>query len=204
MSIEQNWKQLNDEKDDDLSLLLQAGQIAKINSSNPLEKIRRLMLASLIWCVLISLFYVFILIRFPLWQILVCIGLVLLFNIWVGHTAWVHYKRISTSIKTSRPLLAELETHYTSIKNWMDLQMKVSIFVYPFAATGGFLLGGMLGSGKSIDFFISKPSVIIALIITLIILVPCCVVLARWMLRKSFGKHLTVLKKNIDALKDDR
>ena len=48
-----------------------------------------------------------------------------------------------------------------------------------------------------------KPIMIIALLIAITILVPCCFYLAKWMSRKSFGRHLDALKENIEALKKE-
>lgn len=201
MSIEQNWKKMNEGADDDLSSLLQKGRLQKMHSSNPLQKIKYYLVVSIAWAVLIAALYIYVLIRFPYWQVIVCIGAVLLFTVWGGYTSWVQYKSIRPSVPGDQPLLAEMEKHYTGIRDWMRLQMKVAIFVYPVAAAGGFMIGGIVGSGKSIEYFLSKPVVILALIIAVVVLVPCCIWLAKWMFKKSYGKHLATLKKNIDALK---
>lgn len=203
MSIEQNWKQLDEQGDDDLSKLLQPGKVEKLHSSNPLYKIKSYLIISMIWAVLIAGLYVYVMIRFPYWPVLLCIGTVLLFTLWAGYTSWKQYISINPSV-TGHSLLMEMEKHYEGIQNWMKVQMKAAIFVYPVAAAGGFMIGGMVGSGKSIAEFISKPAVVISLIVTVAILVPLCIWLAKWMFKKSFGKHLVSLKQNIDALKEMR
>jgi hypothetical protein len=73
--------------------------------------------------------------------------------------------------------------------------------LYPVSAAGGFMLGGFVGSGKPIEVFMSKPIVIIILVVTIAILVPICYKLAKWMTKKAFGQYADQLKKNIDALK---
>lgn len=201
MSIEQNWKKLNEQSDDDLSSLLQPGQIKKLHSVNPLSKIKQLLLFSLVYTVLISGLYIWIMFAFPYWPIIICLLVVLAFNGWVSYTAWQQYKSLQPQVKTEQPLLQEMERHYSSIHQWMDVQMKTAKFVYPVAATGGFMLGGMLGSEKPIGVFMGKPIILIALVIVLIIIIPVCIWFAKWMFNKSFGKHLKVLKKNIDELK---
>ena len=204
MSIEQNWKKMNEEGDDDLSSLLREGRLQKMHSSNPLQKIKYSLVVSIAYAILIAALYVYVLIRFPYWQVIVCIGIVLLFTIWGGYTSYIQYRNIRPWVSGSKPLLEEMEKHYTGIRDWMRLQMKVAIFIYPVAAAGGFMIGGIVGSGKSIDYFLSKPVVIIALIIAVVVLVPCCIWLAKWMFKKSYGKHLATLKKNIDALKEEK
>lgn len=200
MNIEQNWKQLNEQGDEDLSGLLQPGKLKKLHSSNPLQKIKFYLLVSVIWSVLIAGLYVFIMYRFPQWPVLLCIGVVLVFTLWAGYTSWQQYKSIHPGTQGAS-LLAEMQKHYDAIHAWMKTQMRVSIFVYPVAVTGGFMVGGMMGSGKSIAYFLSKPPVVVALLVSVAVLVPLCTWLAKWMFRKSFGKHLATLKDNIDTLK---
>lgn len=204
MSIEQNWKQFNEEGDDDLSSLLQPGRIQKIQSSDPLLKIKRSLLISIIWAVLIAALYVFVLMRFPYWQVILCIGAVLLFTVWGGFTAYVQYKNIRPFVSGYQSLLAEMEKQYKGIHEWIKLQMKAAIFIYPAAAAGGFMIGGMAGSGKSIEEVFTKPSQIIWLLVVMAILVPCGLYLAKCLLNKSFGRHLVILKKNIDELKEEK
>jgi hypothetical protein len=202
MSIEQNWKQLNEGGDDDLSSLLQPGRLQNIHSSNPLQKIKRHLFINICWGLVIILLYVFVMIKFPFWQIWLTIGLTLAFTVWGVCTAYIQYKGIRPGASSQSSLLVEMERHYEGIRNWVKLQMKVAVFIYPVAAVGGFMVGGIPGSGKSIEVFLNKPFVWVALLITVAILVPCGLYTAKWMLAKSFGKYLTVLKKNIDELKE--
>lgn len=200
MSIENNWRQLNEKKDDELSFLLQSGKFRKLHSSNPLQKIKNNLVISIIWAVLIAAAYIYVMIQFPQWPVLLCIGVVLLFTLWAAYTAYLQYRSIQLFV-IENSLLAEMEKHYAGINNWMKAQMKVAVLVYPVAAVGGFMIGGMLGSGKSIEWFLSKPIVIISLVITIAVLVPLSMWLAKWLFKKSFGKHLKLLKKNIDELR---
>jgi signal transduction histidine kinase len=201
MNLENSWKQLGQQKDEDLSSLLQAGSFRKLHSSNPLHKIKNSLVFSMVWAVVIASGYVYVMILFPQWQVLLCIGIVLLFTLWAGYTAYLQYRNIRLFVMEDS-LLAEMKKHYAGINSWMKMQMKAAIFVYPMAAAGGFMIGGMLGSGKSIESFLGKPVIIIALIITICILVPLSMQLAKWLFKKSFGKHLAQLKKNLDELEN--
>ena len=80
MSIEQNWKKMNEGADDDLSSLLHKGRLQKMHSSNPLQKIKYYLVVSIAYAILIAALYIYVLIRFPYWQVIVCIGAVLLFT----------------------------------------------------------------------------------------------------------------------------
>jgi hypothetical protein len=65
------------------------------------------------------------------------------------------------------------------------------------------MLGGVIGSGKPVSVFMHKPLFFITLIIAVIVLVPACYYLAKWMFKCSFGKHLQALKDNIDELESE-
>ncbi|MBL0234175.1 MAG: hypothetical protein IPQ08_10980 [Chitinophagaceae bacterium] len=200
MSIKNTWDEINESQDDDLTSLLNTSRLSGISSRNPLEKIRKNLLLNMILGVLICLVYVVVIFYFQIWQVQLCTVLVLLFSVWALYTAWLQYKNINSTVSANSPVLDELKRHYRSINNWMNTQQRVALFFYPVSAMGGFMLGGVSESGKSVADFMSKPMVWVALIVALAILVPACWYLTRWMFKYSFGKHLRSLKENIDAL----
>lgn len=204
MSIEKKWGETEDPKDDDLSSLLQTGRLSKLTSHNPLEKIRKNLLINMIWGILICGLYVWLIFNFHFWQVQFAVVIVLLFSLWAVYTAFQQYKNMDTTISNSSSLLAEMKRHYQSITDWMHLQQRVALFIYPISAAGGFMLGGASGSGKPIAVLMSKPFFLIALLIALAVLVPACHYLTKWLFKISFGKHLKVLKMNIEALEEEK
>lgn len=204
MSIEKKWGEINDRRDDDLSSLLQTQRLSKLSSHSPLQKIKQNLLRNMIWCILVCLLYVVIIFYFLIWQVQVAIAVVLFFSLWALYTAYIQYKELNTAISSSSSVLVELKRHYGSITNWMNTQQRVALFIYPVSAAGGFMLGGVLGSGKPVEAFMNKPVILIALLISIIVLVPVCYYMARWMFNYSFGKHLKALKENIKALEEEK
>jgi len=202
MNIGEQWKDMDGQQDDGLSALLKMKGISKRPSKDPLEKIKINLIINAGWGFLISGLYIFILIRFPLWQIIVCLGIVLLFTLWASIKALQLYKNILVNTP-GNSLLQQMEEHYNRILHWVKIQQFVGLIIYPVSAAGGFMLGGFLGSGKPINVFMQKPIMIVALLIAIAILVPCCFYLAKWMSRKSFGRYLDTLKQNIEALKKE-
>ena len=77
------------------------------------------------------------------------------------------------------------------------------MYVYPIAIAGGFILGGVEGSGKSVEAFLYNPKILIFLGVTLLLLVPACYYGARWMYNYAYGKHLKNLKLSIDELSEN-
>ncbi|MBK8521741.1 MAG: hypothetical protein WAT20_07790 [Ferruginibacter sp.] len=204
MSIEKTWGELNDPQDNDLSSLLQSSTLPKLASHNPLVKIKKNLLNNMVAAVLICMLYVAVIFYFQIWQVQMAIGLVLIFSLWAVYTTFQQYKQLNTTVSPHSSVLVELKRHYQSITNWMNTQQRVALYIYPVSAAGGFMLGGVLGSGKPVEAFMHKPFVLITLLIAIIILVPACWYLARWMFNYSFGKHLKALKKNIDALEEEK
>jgi hypothetical protein len=203
MSIEKDWDKLNEGQDDDLSSLLRPSKLSGLSSKNPLEKIRKNLLKNILSVAIICTGYIAIIIYFRIWQVQLSIGLVLLFSLWGLYTAIVQYKKLKTTVSVS-PVLDELKRHHESITAWMKAQQRVALLIYPISAAGGFMLGGVLGSGKTVEVFLSKPFVIVALIIAVAILTPAAHYLAKWMCKYSFGKHLDALKENIEALEAEK
>jgi hypothetical protein len=204
MSIENTWNNINDDKDDDLSSLLQQKRLSKLSSHNPLQKIKRNLLISMIWGIAICAAYVMIIFYFRIWQVQVSMGLVLLFSVWALYTSYQQYKKIDTAVSSVNPVLLELKRNHQSLTTWSKTQQHVALLIYPISATGGFMLGGVAGSGKSVEDFMGNPFILVALLITLAILVPACYYLAKWMFNYSFGKHLNILQKNIQELEEEK
>jgi hypothetical protein len=198
MNLGEQWKDWNG-GDEELTALLSKGLPSR-PSGDPIEKIKRNLMINAILSLLIAAGYVYILFRFPVWQVFICIGMVLLFTLWVVIRALIMYRDMQKRNLNSS-LLEEMERHYVAITSWNKMQQKLGLLVYPVAAAGGFMVGGALGSGKSIDVVMSKPIMSISMFVTAAILAPIGFKLAKWMCKKTFGKYADQLKANIDALK---
>ena len=201
MSLENQWRSLENQTDDTLSSLLVQGDFKKLHSNNPLMKIRHHLILSGRMATVLSIAYIILLFFYPYWQLLVCIGILLLFTAAGAYTSFNYAYSIHPMIKADSSLLQEMEKHFRTIKKWGKLQNRAAIFVYPFAAAGGFMFGGMLGSGKPIELFMSKTSVQLSLVAVILLLVPASLYLAKKLFNKSFGKHLKSLETNINELK---
>lgn len=201
MNLQEQWKQMN-RPDEDLSSLIQKGVVAA-PSKDPLEKIKRNLLINSVWGLVIAAGYVLVLIKFPVWQVLVCIGIVFLFTLWAVAKTLLLYREIKKPMPHNT-LLQEMERHYQGIQSWMNVQEKAALLIYPVSAAGGFMIGGSLGAGKPIDIVMSKPIMLVSLVITIAILVPICIYLAKWLNKKAFGRYAAQLKQNIDNLKTEQ
>ena len=202
MNIEEQWKDMGEQQDKDLASLLKMPGIANLASKDPLQKIKNNLLIHCVWAVIISGLYIFILVRFPFWQLMLSIGIVLLFTVLAIIKSLQLYQKLSVN-NPALTVLQQMEHHYYTIQKWISIQQWVGLFIYPVSAAGGFMLGGFIGSGKPIEVFMQKPAMIITLLISIAVLVPACFYLAKWMSRKAFGQYAEALKQNIDSLKKE-
>lgn len=202
MDIEKSWNEMPPEGQD-WDKLVKLSLSKKREPLDPLYKLRKNLKLNMGYAILICLLYIAAIIYFTLPVFRISMFLLLGFTAWGFFTAFREYKNIQPGINTSHSLLEDMERHYFSINHWIKTQEKVALFFYPIAVTGGFMMGGVVGSGKTVGEFMSKPIVIIAFIIILIVLMPACYYLAKWMNRKAFGEHLDKLKENIDQLKKE-
>ncbi len=201
MSIEKTWKDIDEQSDEALLSLLKPRTLGNLQSKNPLSIIRKNLLSNGIIGVVIACFYIFCIVSFPYWQIQACISVVLIFTIWATVGAFRLRKAIDGNVETLS-LLEEMERHYKNIHQWINAQKWAGLIIYPVSAAGGFMLGGVMGAEKPVDVIMAKPVMIWALLICIAVLVPLCYLLAKWLSHKAFGRHLEVLKQNIEDLKE--
>jgi hypothetical protein len=202
MDLEKSWNDTGYE-DQGWDDLVKQSLSKKREPLDPLHKLRKNLRLNMGYAILICLLYIAAIIYFTLPIFRITMLLMLGFTVYGFITAFREYKSIEPGISTSRSLLKDMERHYYSITHWIKTQENVALFFYPIGAAGGFMMGGVLGSGKTVGEFMSKPAVLIIFAVILIILMPLCYYLAKWMNRKAFGEHLDKLKENIDQLKKE-
>jgi hypothetical protein len=201
MDIEKSWKELNPENMD-WDQMVKDSISPKWLPLDPLYRLKKNLRINIGWGVLICIIYIvaIILLTLPIFQISMIF--LLGFTLWAIYKAISLYKSIEPGITSKHSLLEDMERHYNAISNWMKAQEKAALFFYPIGVLGGFFMGGVVGSGKTVSELLTKPAVLIAIPIILLVLVPASNYLAKWMNRKAFGEHLDKLKENIDQLKN--
>jgi hypothetical protein len=196
--LKQIWNEA-DNGNDILEQMLQNKSFKQAGFKTPLAKLKRNLAIHIGYAVIITLAYAFVIYYFPYWQVQACMLLLIVFNLWAMVKAYGLYNSLDLNL-ADHNVLVELKKHYSAFKGWEKQSLRVALFVYPFAASGGFMLGGTVGSGKSVEVFMGDYRVIIALIIALLILVPLSYLLAKWMTKVAFGKYVDQLKVRIDEL----
>lgn len=199
MNIKNTWQQSGG-SDDALNKMLQTNDFSNLPSKLPLTKLKKNLLIGMIGAVLITAAYVVLFFFVSIWQVYVAFGILIFFNTWIAVDSWNLYKNIKVNVSATNSLKEELQKNYTGFQKWWRIQERLGLFVYPIAASGGFIIGGVLGSGKSVEEFLYNPRMLLILGVTILILVPICYYGARWMFNIAYGKHLKKLKELMDEL----
>lgn len=186
----------------ELSKMLSSKAFLYSKEPGPLARLKKNLVIHLVYAVVITLGYLAILFYFHYWQVQACIGLLVIFNAWAMYKAYRLYAGIELDL-TQQNVLSELKKHYNTFSEWQRQSLRIAILVYPFAAAGGFMLGGAVGAGKPPEVLFEKPFFSIALVISIIVLVPLSYLLARWMTKVAFGKFVDQLKVRIDELESE-
>lgn len=169
-------------------------------SQHPLTKLRRALLINMGFAVVITLGLLAVMVRVEYLLVNVLLGAVVVFNTWALWTAHRVRRRLPAHVSADHALLDELRLHADATDAMMRMQERVSLFVLPIAATGGFLLGGTASSGVTPLELLAKPPVVVSLFVSLAVLVPLTYLLGRWMNRVAFGRHVQDLRRRIAEL----
>lgn len=196
--LKELWKE-NGNGTDILQEILQNRSFKKQSVETPLLKLKKNLIIHLVYAVVITTGYALLIYYFPIWQVQACMLLLIGFNLWAMNKAWDLYQKVNLNLDDSNVLTSLKKVHQT-FTEWEKQSLRTALWIYPFAATVGFMLGGTVGSEKTVEVFMSDNRVLIALAITLAILVPLSYLLARWMTRVAFGKYVKQIKKRIDEL----
>jgi hypothetical protein len=199
--LKELWKE-NGNGTDILQQLLHSQAYKKQSFHTPLAKLKRNLAINLVYAVVITIGYAWLIYYFPIWQVQACMLLLIAFNLWAMNKAWELYHQVQLNLDDANVLASLKKVHHT-FSAWEKQSLRTALWVYPFAATGGFMLGGTVGSGKAVEVFMNDSRVLIALLVTLVILVPLSYLLAKWMTRVAFGKYVQQIKERITELEGE-
>lgn len=199
--LQEIWQQ-SETNSGELQKMLSGKAFLYSKEPGPLARLKRNLVLHLVYAVVITLGYIAVVSYFTFWQVQACIALLIIFNLWAMYKAYDLYRHIDLDL-TQHNVLSELKKHYDAFSQWQRQSLRIAILVYPFAAAGGFMLGGSVGAGKPPEVLFEKPTFTIALIVSIIILVPLSYLLAKWMTKVAFGKYIDQLKVRIDELESE-
>lgn len=198
MDLKEIWNAAEPSKQQ-LPQLKSISEIKSKGLKNPLKLAKKRLFQNIIWGVIIGTIYIPIILIYRYWQIQLLLGITLLFTVWAIYTAIRLYQSIQSNVSANN-LLSELTRVKITLNRWMTVQSKVGLFIYPISASAGYFVGGVVGSGKSVDELLGKPIIIYALIACILVLTPLCYFFAKWMFKLSFGKVINQIDVLIKEL----
>jgi hypothetical protein len=184
-----------------MNITEQSNQLAAISlpSGEPLEIVKKSLLRNSWSGLVMGIFYIIILIIFPVWQLYICFGIAFFFICWSAVESLILYRKMTASI-AGKNNLEEMERRPNSIDRYVSIQQKLGMIFFPINMLGICILS-VLGLGEPIESM-QKPAVLIVTLILVVISVPLCSYLNRLMYRASFEKYTGQLKENIRILKE--
>jgi hypothetical protein len=209
MSIEQNWKQLGERQDEDLSSLLQVSDLSKLPFRHPLEKIRdRMRLGMIVLSVLITPFIV-IMILYPVWPLELAIGVMVAYIAAGLYSCWRLYRGIGNTLLghrspgAPRSLLDELKQHHHTLVSQQRMSRRLGLVLWPVSILAGLLFGRQLGSDEPLIVFIQRRSTLIEWAVGAVVLVPVFFFLSKSMTKAIYEQDLAVIQHNIRELEGE-
>lgn len=158
MDIQNTWNNIENE-DDAFNKILKSKAYQNKPTKHPLLKLKTKLVYGLFWAAIITIGYIVLLFFIHDWIPVATLLLMIAFNVWLAIISIRLYKQIPGVISPEKNLKQVLEQQYQSFIGWQKQQEKVGLFVYPFAAAGGFILGGTAGAGKSLEYLMHKTAI---------------------------------------------
>ncbi len=170
-------------------------------SDHPMTKLHRALRINLVWTVVITVGLLALLFIIPEPLVLGLFGVLLLFCLWAIVDGMRLLRSFGVAVSGSNSVLVEMQRQHDMIRRWMRVQERVALGVYPFSIAGGFTWGCMAGSGLDALSFLRTPAVGVVLASCILVLVPLCYFVTKWLSKLVFGMHLSALQQRIEELR---
>lgn len=196
MDLGEVWKKLESDK---LSKpVLGAVHIQK-KSKHPVQKLKKAYLVSTGFSIVFLTAFIVLFFLFD--ETIVKVGLVFMMisYIFFFATNFSIYRKVNVVLPIDESLKTVLTHTHDFITENIRFQERVALFIYPFAAASGFLMGGSVGSGN-VEKMLEAKEVIIIMLVTSVVLTPIGFYFTRWLYKTYYGKCLTELKERINEL----
>jgi hypothetical protein len=187
-------------EDPTLKSILSSARLQGTGPRDPLATLRKSLAINFAWSIVMGIALLALLFSTPSLTVRVCLAVPVLFCVWSAWDTWKLRASIPAGISGEYAVLPELKRHYEALRRWVQVGQRAGLLVYPFSAAGGFVLGGLAGSGGTVAELMAMRGMFWLLGISLVILTPLCWLGARWMYRLAFGAQEEALRKRINEL----
>jgi hypothetical protein len=190
-------------EDPTLKSMLSSARLQGTGPRDPLATLRKSLAINFAWSIIMGIALLALLFSTPSLTVRLCLAVPVLFCVWSAWDTWKLRASIPAGISGERAVLPELKRHHEALRRWVQVGQRVGLFVYPFSAAGGFVLGGLAGSGGTVAELMTTPGMIWLLLIALAVLTPLCCLVTRWMYRLAFGAQEEALRQRIKELEGE-
>lgn len=198
MDLKEAWKKLEREK---LNKPVSGAVEVRKTSKHPVQKLILLFKATLVFAIFFDLFFIYLLVTTPQLIVKIFLAIMIIVYLFFFILNYRILKDIQHSFRLDQNLKGTLQQVFDNTMYTLAFQRKSSLFMYPLAATTGFLLGLSVEADAAV--MMQKWQVILALVIAIIMLTPASYYLARWMEKVSYGKYLSQLRDLIQQFEKD-
>lgn len=189
MDLQEAWKKLEQEK---LTLPVAGTDEMYKTSKHPVQKLIWSFKMTLGFVIAFELAFAYLAVVMP--QPLVKGAMILMMIVYVYYFVanYQTLQHIKTTFRMDQNLSHTLESIYTNTQQSLKFQRRSALFIYPLAATCGFLFG--LSIERNVAEVLANWSVWISLIVTVIVVTPISYFVAVYLERVSYGRYLSQLR----------
>lgn len=189
-----DWEKINESSK--AKTKIDISKIFSRNSISPIETLQRHLRINFYYGIAFIVCYISIGLFFPHWSIITFVAVAASFTLYTVVTGYSLFKKLINWQK-ELGLVQELKKINEALEKWLKLTERIALLVYPFAISGGFILGGTLSANMSfMDLFDSNIK-IYALILCVVILTPVSYYLTKYLNQKAFGAYINRIKQLI-------
>lgn len=195
MDLKEVWKKLEQEK---LTQPVAGSEEIYKTSKHPVQKLIRSFKVALGFVVFFELAFAYLAIAVP--QPVVKLAMVVMMIVYIFYFVanYQTLQHIKTTFRMDQNLTHTLQSIYDNTQQSLKFQRRSALFIYPLAATCGFLLG--LSIERNVVELFENRAMWISLIITIVVLTPLCYFIAIQLERISYGRYLSQLRNLIHQL----
>lgn len=188
--IEQLWEQLGKTTTPAALNPTQFEQLRE-NSNSPLQQLRRAVRINSGYTILVALLWTGLLIYLPVFWIRFIIGLIVGAHLLaLGYNSYLLRKVLPTpSVDLS--INARLKQLHLRMQQALRGTEYFALFFYPLSMTVGFTFA--LHQADKLHLLSESTELQLLLLGAMVVIVPCCFLLTRWLHKLAYGKHLKQL-----------
>lgn len=200
MDLHKAWKKLEEERLEKPAEWKAVEHPEKCRSRHPVIRLKKSLEITLIFAVVFLLLFCVLIFLFNPWLVKIFIGIIIgayLFFTWYNYKT---YRNLNLQWQQALEgsLKSALQNIHDNVYDSIRFQEKASLFIYPFSAIAGYMMG--LSLHQNFEDDIRDTRIIVIMFIAAAVLTPLCYYMAKWMYKISYDKYLNQLQSLIHEL----